>query len=345
MKDKLNFLPYAGTRPSLAGPPSRFERGAAVIGRVTLGADAWLSESSVIRADGHFVRVGAELMLGPRATVHIAHNVYPTLIGERVTVGEYAVVHACTVGDGCVIEDGAVLLDGSELGADSLLRASSVVFPRTKLAGGFIYSGRPAKPERALEPGELALRRDRLRGHIRATDVAPPRDDARRDFDSTVFIANTATLRGKIIAAPEAQVYYGCDLDAGSGEIVLGERCNLQDNSLLRTGGGRIVIGADSTIGHNVKLAACTIGDRSLIGIGSIVAAGTVVADDVFLAAGAATAPGQKLESGMWVGSPARRIGDLDDAKRKIISDTIPTYCEYARELARVQAAAALAAA
>jgi carbonic anhydrase/acetyltransferase-like protein (isoleucine patch superfamily) len=345
MRDKLNFLPYAGTRPALAGPPARFERGAAVIGRVTLGADAWLSESTVIRADGHFVRVGRELMLGPRATVHIAHDVYPTLIGERVTVGEYAVVHACTVGDGCVIEDGAVILDGAELEADSLLRVGSVVFPRTKLAGGFIYSGRPAKPERPLAHGELAERRDRLRGHIQATDVAPPRDDARRDFDSTVFIANTATLHGKIVAAPEAQVYYACDLDAGSGEIVIGARSNVQDNSLLRTGGGRIVIGVDSTIGHNVKLAACTIGDRSLIGIGSVVAAGTVVADDVFLAAGAATAPGQVLEGGMWVGSPARRIGDLDDAKRKIISDTIPTYCEYARELARVQAAAALAAA
>ncbi len=337
----MNLLSYAGTAPKFAGPPAQFARTAAVIGRATIGADAWLDDHAVIRADGHYVRAGAELMLGTRATVHIAHEVYPTLIGDRVTVGEYGVVHACTVGDDCVIEDGAVVLDGCVLEAGLVLAPGSIVFPRTTLAGGFLYSGRPAKPERRLEAGELAARRERLRARIRTVDRPTPTSAAIRDFDADVFIANTATLRGRITAAAQAQVYYACELDAGSGEIVLGARSNVQDNSLLHAGDGRIVIGADSTIGHNVRLAACTIGERSLIGIGAIVAAGTIVGDDVFLAAGGETAPGQVLESGFYVGSPARRLGDLDDAKRKIIADTIPTYCEYARELIRVQAAAA----
>ena len=344
MKTQMNFLPYAGHTPSAAGAPARFARNAAVIGRATLGTDAWLADFAVIRADGHYVHTGAELMLGPRATVHIAHQVYPTLIGNRVTVGEYGVVHACTVGDDCVLEDGAVVLDGCVLEAGLMLTRGSIVFPRTTLAGGFIYSGRPAKPVRRLEPGELGERRDRLRSHTRAAATAPPVGES-PVLDASVFIANTAVLRGRISAAREAQVYYACDLDAGSGEIALGARSNVQDNSLLHAGSGRIAIGVDSTIGHNVKLAACTIGDRSLIGIGAVVAAGTVVADDVFLAAGGETTPGQVLDSGFWVGSPARRVGDLDDAKRKIIADTIPTYCEYARELIRVQAAASLAVA
>jgi carbonic anhydrase/acetyltransferase-like protein (isoleucine patch superfamily) len=344
MTTQMNLLPYGGTAPALAGPPVQFARTAAVIGRVTLGADAWLDDRAVIRADGHYVRAGAELMLGTRATVHIAHDVYPTLIGARVTVGEYGVIHACTVGDDCVIEDGAVVLDGCVLEAGVVLAPGSIVFPRTTLAGGFLYSGRPAKPERRLEPGELGLRRERLRQRIRTVDNPAPAGAAQQDLDATVFIANTATLRGRIRAATQAQVYYACDLDAGSGEIVIGARSNVQDNSLLHAGAGRLVIGVDSTIGHNVRLAACTIGDRSLIGIGAVVAEGTVVADDVFLAAGGATTPGQVLASGFWVGAPARRLGDLDDAKRKIIADTIPTYCGYARELARVQAVARAAA-
>lgn len=340
----MNLLSYKGTAPSLAGAPLHFGSHAALIGRLTLGADAWIGASAVIRADGHFVHAGRELMMGPRATVHIAHDVYPSIIGDRVTVGEYGVIHACTVGDDCVIEDGAVVLDGSVLDAGVVLAPGTFVFPRTTLAGGFVYSGRPAKPERPLEPGELAARRERLRERIRASSYVPPSDDAGRVLKPTVYIANTATLRGRIVAGDQAQVYYGCDLDAGSGEIVIGDRTNVQDNSLLAAGSGSIVMGVDSTIGHNVRLAACTIGDRSLIGIGTIVAEGTIVDDDVFLAGGAATTPGQRLMSGFWVGSPARRIGDLDDAKRAAIADTIPTYCDYARELARVQAAARAAA-
>ena len=347
MSKQLNLLSYAGTAPSLAGAPAHFGARAAIIGRVTLGAGVWLGASAVIRADGHVVRGGRELYLGPRATVHIAHEVYPTLIGDRVTVGEYGVVHACEVGDDCVLEDGAVVLDGAVLEAGAVLAAGAIVFPRTKLAGGHIYAGRPAKPERPLAQGELAQRRERLRQRIRAAaDVSPVSliSDVRGALDPSVFVANTAMLRGRIIAAPLAQVWYGCELDAGDGEIAIGERSNVQDNSILRCGSGRLVIGVESTIGHNVRLADCTIGDRSLIGIGSVVAAGTVVADDVFLAAGAATVPGQVLDSGLWVGAPARKLAEMDDAKRKMISDTIPTYCEYARELASVQAAFATGA-
>jgi len=130
---------------------------------------------------------------------------------------------------------------------------------------------------------------------------------------------------------------------AERGEIVIRDRTNVQDNSILRcTPGARMVLGEDTTIGHNVTMADCTIGNRCLIGIGSVVAPGTVVEDDVFLAAGASTSPGQVLGSGhLYGGQPARVIAPLDDRKRALIRHTISTYCEYAEELARVQKTAA----
>lgn len=338
MTTTTKLLAFAGAQPKLTGAPAYFGRDAAVIGRVTLGADVWLADRAVIRADGHFVRAGDELMLGPRATVHIAHQLFPTLIGERVTVGEYGVVHACTVGDDCVLEDGAIVLDGCVLEAGLVLAPGSLVLPRTTLAGGFLYSGRPARPERRLEAGELSARRERLRSHIRAQAIPPPPREAHA-FGPDVFVATTATLRGRIVMGSRAQVWFGCDLDAGDGEIAIGPRSNVQDNSLLACGAGRIAIGADSTVGHNVRLAACTIGNRSLVGIGSVIAADTVIGDDVFVAAGATTRPGQVLDSGLWVGAPARRVGDLDDGKRRLIADSIPVYCKYAAELNRVQQA------
>lgn len=340
----LNLLSYRGTHPDLAGAPRHAGANCAIVGRVTLGRDAWLGAASVIRADGHYVRAGDDLTLGHGATVHIAHDVYPTLIGAGVTVGSNAVIHACEVRDGCIIEDGAVILDGCVIEAGAVIEAGSVVYPRTRLEGGHVYAGRPAQAQRPIDATELALRRRQLREQL-ADDPAEgaPGSDEAPEVDETAFVANTAALTGHIVAGPHTSVWYGCELDAAGGEIVICDRTNVQDNSVLRcTPGARMVLGKDTTIGHNVTMADCTIGDRCLIGIGSVVAPGTVVEDDVFLAAGASTSPGQVLRSGhLYGGQPARVIAPLDERKRELIKHTIGTYCDYAAELARVQKRAA----
>jgi carbonic anhydrase/acetyltransferase-like protein (isoleucine patch superfamily) len=338
----LNLLPYLGTAPKLAGPPRHAGAGHALVGRVTLGRDAWLGAGVLIRADGHFMTGGDDLHFGRGASVHIAHDVYPTLIGNHVTVGANAVVHACTVHDDNVIEEDVVILDGSVIEAGSVFEAGAVVYPRSKLAGGFLYAGRPAKPVRALEAGELAARRARLRARNEAADADWSGADRAGSLAATAFVGNTALLRGRVVAADRSSIWYGCRLDAAGGEITIGARSNIQDNSVLAATQGLLAIGADSTIGHNVSLASCTIGDRCLIGIGSRVAPGTVAQDDVFLAAGAVTLPGQVLEGGwLWGGQPARKLTELDERKRAVVLETIVTYCEYAEELARVQAQAA----
>jgi carbonic anhydrase/acetyltransferase-like protein (isoleucine patch superfamily) len=336
----LNLLAYRGTRPQLTGMPRHAGANSAIVGRVTLGRDAWLGAASVIRADGHYVRAGNGLTLGHGATIHIAHDLYPTVVGDDVTVGNNAVIHACEVHDGCVIEDNAVVLDGCVLESGAVIEAGSVVFPKTRLAGGHVYAGKPARARATLTPSEVDARRDRLRERLAAdpAERTPPTTPGPL-IDATAFIANTASLIGRIVAAAHTSVWYGCELDAAGGEIVIGDRTNVQDNSILRcTPGARLLLGRDTTIGHNVTMADCTVGDRCLIGIGSVVAPGTVVENDVFLAAGATTLPGQVLASGsLWGGQPARVIAPLDQRKRDLIAHTIETYCEYAEELARVQ--------
>ena len=102
----------------------------------------------------------------------------------------------------------------------------------------------------------------------------------------------------------------------------------------------RFVIGADSTIGHNVTLGDCTIGARTLIGIGSVVANDTVIEDEVFLAAGAETLEGQVLESGwLWGKRPAVKIAPLDAVKRETMAVIPPLYMGYAREFDAAQRA------
>jgi carbonic anhydrase/acetyltransferase-like protein (isoleucine patch superfamily) len=334
------LLSYAGTSPTFASPPGAAPD-AAVLGRATIGARARLGASSVIRADGHFVRSGDDLWLGPRATVHIAHDVYPAIIGDRVSVGDNAVVHACTIGNDVMIGEGAVILDGSVVGDGVVIEPHSIVFPRSELAGGKLYAGMPARPVRDLEPGEVGERIAEMHrmpiGGSGQSHRPPVEGDIR-----AILVAGTARLNGRIVAAENSSIWFGCELEAHGGEILIGRNTNIQDNTRIRCRPGRrFSIGEDSTIGHNVTLGDCTIGARSLMGIGSIVAAGTIVEDDVFLAAGAETTPGQVLESGfLWGRRPAVKMAPLDKAKRELIATTIEHYCGYARAFAAAQAGA-----
>jgi carbonic anhydrase/acetyltransferase-like protein (isoleucine patch superfamily) len=338
---QLFTLPYGAVSPAFAGPPEVLGSRAAVLGRATIGSGASFGTAALIRADGHFVRIGDAFHLGDHATVHIAHDVYPTIVGHRVTVGANAVVHACTLGSDIVVGDGAVILDGSVLADGVALAAGSIVFPSSQLSGGQLYAGSPAKPVRPLSPGDLQSRAAEIRGRTPGlAGNAPPLTDR---FDESVFVAATASLRGAIALAQNSSIWFSCELDANGGEVTIGLNVNIQDNTIIRCRPGRrFEIGEDSTVGHNVTLADCRIGQRSLIGIGSIVAPGTIVEDDVLLAAGSHTTEGQVLESGfLWGKRPAQKMARLDEGKRQLIASTAVTYRAYAQSFRQAQAAAA----
>jgi carbonic anhydrase/acetyltransferase-like protein (isoleucine patch superfamily) len=330
------LLPYASVSPQFGSPPT-CGPGAAVLGRATIGARARLGAFSVIRADGHFVRIADDFSLGSRSTVHIAHDVFPAIIGDRVSVGENAVVHACTLGNDVVVGDGAVILDGSVVADRVVIEPHSIVFPRSELAGGKLYAGMPARPVRDLCAGEIEERAAELRRRGHADSARPALTEG--DLGACLLVAATARLRGRVVAGQDCSIWFGCDLDANGGEIAIGENTNIQDNTMIRCRPGRrFAIGENSTIGHNVTLGDCTIGARSLIGIGSVVAAGVVIEDDVFLAAGAETTKDQVLERGfLWGKRPAVKMAPLDAAKRELIAMTVEHYRGYARAFAAAQ--------
>lgn len=318
-------LPHDGVLPVFAARPVWCGRGSTVIGTATLGAQAWLGDDSVIRADGETVTLGDRFWLGHRSTVHIATDTLPTVVGDRVTVGRNAVVHACTVGSDVVIEDEVIVLDGAVVEDGVLIEAGATVFPRAHLAAGFAYGGSPAKPLRPITGPEVAERAERLREASGDTPVPPEADEP--DVEDSVFVARTARLRGRIALGAGSSVLFSCLLDAEIGAIVVGADTNIQDNSVLRSRAEGIVIGRDTSIAHNVRLSDCRIGARSLIGIGCVVAPGTVVADDVLLAGGATTDPGQLLEGGhLWGGRPARILAPLDTAKRTMMRQIVEGY-------------------
>lgn len=329
-------LPYQTTTPVVRGPLAGAGAGAAILGRVTLGARAQLAQHAVMRADGHVIDVGDDFCLGVHSTIHIAHAVAGTRVGHRVTVGRNAVVHACTLGDDCVVEDDAVVLDGAVVGAGCVISSGSVVFSRAVLSPGQRYAGLPAVAVGAVPREELQDIHRRIRSE---SMPSPAAKEPRPACGGPGYLAMTVTGRGSAQLAAGSSLWFGCQIEGALGRIEVAEGSSVQDNSLLRSEKDVVRVGKNCTVGHNVLLHDSTVGDRVLVGMGSRLAPGTVVGDDVLVAAGSTTTSGQNLKAGwMWGGRPARPIAPLDERKRAMIHGATAIYVAYADDFAAAEA-------
>ena len=92
-------------------------------------------------------------------------------------------------------------------------------------------------------------------------------DDAPR-LAADAWVAESATVVGRVDLAAGASVWYGAVLRGDNEWITIGERTNVQDGSVLHTDMGfPLTLGADVTVGHQVMMHGCTVGDNSLIGM------------------------------------------------------------------------------
>lgn len=143
-----------------------------------------------------------------------------------------------------------------------------------------------------------------------------------------VYIDESAVVIGKVTLADDASIWPMAVARGDVNSISIGPRSNVQDLTMLHVthdgpyspGGVPLRIGADVTVGHKCILHACDIGDRCLIGMGSIVMDAAVVESDVLLGAGSLVSPGKRLESGfLYRGSPAQKVRALTDAEREML--------------------------
>src|SRR5258708_36234 len=93
-------------------------------------------------------------------------------------------------------------------------------------------------------------------------------DGRERDLpaDGDYFIAESATVIGKVRLRKGATVWFGAVLRGDNEWIEIGEGSNIQDNSTCHTDQGYpLTIGKNYTIGHNVILHGCTLEDSALV--------------------------------------------------------------------------------
>ena len=142
------------------------------------------------------------------------------------------------------------------------------------------------------------------------------------------FIAPTATLIGSVRLGAAASVWFNCVLRGDNDWLIIGDRSNIQDGSVLHTDPGlELVVGNDVTVGHKVMLHGCTIGDNSLIGIGSTVLNRARIGRNCIVGAHALITEGKEFPEGsLIVGAPARIVRELEDAEIAMIRKSADVY-------------------
>ena len=165
-----------------------------------------------------------------------------------------------------------------------------------------------------------------------ALDGEFPRHPAQK----RAFIAPNAYLIGRVELGEDASVWFGCLLRGDNEWITVGERTNIQDNSILHTDMGYpLTIGPDCTIGHHAILHGCTIGENSLIGMGATLLNGAKIGRNCLVGANALITENKEFpDNSLIVGTPAKVLRALGDDSIAQNLESAKHYVENARRYA-----------
>lgn len=132
----------------------------------------------------------------------------------------------------------------------------------------------------------------------------------RPDIAADAWVADSATVLGRVRLAAQASVWYGAVLRGDNDLVRVGARSNVQDGAVLHADAGvALTIGDDVTVGHQVMLHGCTVGDGTLIGIQSVVLNGARIGRHCLVGAQSLVTEGKEFPDGALImGSPAKVV-------------------------------------
>jgi carbonic anhydrase/acetyltransferase-like protein (isoleucine patch superfamily) len=158
-------------------------------------------------------------------------------------------------------------------------------------------------------------------------------DDLTPAIHETAWVADSAQVLGNVRLAQDSSVWFGVVIRGDMDAISVGRGTNIQDNSVLHADHGvPLTIGDNVSVGHQVMLHGCTIGDGSLIGIQAVILNGAKIGKNCLVGAGSLVTEGKEFpDNSMIFGSPAKAVRQLSAEQiegLKMISDH---YIENAR--------------
>lgn len=153
----------------------------------------------------------------------------------------------------------------------------------------------------------------------------------RPQIAATAFVEDSAQVIGDVHIGEHASVWFNCVLRGDVYHIRVGDYTNIQDNTVIHVTSGEFatIIGNHVTVGHGVILHGCTVNDRSLIGIGSIILDEAVIGEESLIAAGSLVTPGTIIPPrSLVMGSPAKVRRPMTDEEVARIQENWQHYVE-----------------
>jgi len=153
----------------------------------------------------------------------------------------------------------------------------------------------------------------------------------------SAWVAESAQVMGNVELAEDTSVWFGAVVRGDTEVIRIGRGSNIQDCSVLHADFGKpLTVGENVTVGHQVMLHGCTIGDNALIGIGAVVLNGAKIGKGCIVGAGSLVTEGKEFPDGsMIMGSPAKVVRELTEQQQAALKMSAVHYIENARRFQR----------
>lgn len=144
----------------------------------------------------------------------------------------------------------------------------------------------------------------------------------------TSWVAHSADVIGNVEVGQECGIWYHATIRADLSKVTIADGSNIQDGAVVHCDLGHpCQIGSMVTVGHNAIVHGCTIGNRSLIGMGAILLNGCKIGNNCIVGAGALVTEGKEFPDGTLIlGSPAKVVRELTKEEIEQIEQNAMTY-------------------
>jgi carbonic anhydrase/acetyltransferase-like protein (isoleucine patch superfamily) len=152
-------------------------------------------------------------------------------------------------------------------------------------------------------------------------------------FGTDCFLADNAAVIGQVVMGDRCTVWFNAVVRGDVNSITIGDNTNIQDGAVIHGTfeKAKTVIGSNVSIAHNAIVHGCTLHDNVLVGMGAVIMDGSVVGSNSVIAAGAVVLPGTIIPEGsVYAGVPAKKVKDIGDDMKEVIVRTARNYPMYA---------------
>jgi len=147
--------------------------------------------------------------------------------------------------------------------------------------------------------------------------------------DPSAFVDPSAQVVGDVEIGPESSVWMNAVVRGDVNRVRIGRRTNVQDGAVVHVthGAHPASIGDEVTVGHLAILHGCTVGDRTLVGMGAIVLDGAEIGEESLVGAGTLVLENARIPPrSLVVGRPGARRRELSADEIEQLRESAARY-------------------